>query len=761
VYARGTVADDYLLVTSYDSERDYDDRVFRFLTPERVYPIYGDASSIFYEAPSASPFYANLSRGRGHLMYGDFATRLGADSEVAAYNRSFTGLSTSLETERGMKVRVFGASTDQSIQVDQVRGEGVSGYYYLTAAGRGVPIVEGSERVVIQVRDRLHPELVIKEDVRYRFTDYEIDYEAGTLLFKRPVPSVSPEEHPVFIVTTYETARSLEQRWTGGGHVDVPLRERWQLGATAVGEEGEARDHYWLTAVDGRFLPSDDVSARLEVARSMALGEEGWAWKAAVRGRLTGEHLGYDLQVREAGRNFDNPSSPTVRAGVRKVRGRVVWSPGNGTEVTAESHSLRDRVNDEERSSVAVGTRWRWRALENRLVVDGTRSERRNQSFHSRTVSAATQWAALPRWTLGAQRDQTFGDQDLSYRPTLTTLRNRWKLNERSDLIVEHAFRDGSPIDSSFTAAALQSKVGDDVTAYANYQIDGGIAGRQNQAIVGLRHSYHPRSHLSVHTAFERTWTLRQDDASNFYAYSLAAEFLPPRNIKTSGRFEQRRGRSLDKTVVSGALDLAVGRDLFVLTKQVYTDEERVQGRGPSGAKAGLRAYRIANGLAYRPSRHDHLNGLARYERRYERNTLVTPAHRRWTDIGSFEFILEPKSQIEWFGRYAFKIADLTTRGLSTKTLTDLWMTNLRLEWGSKARWDVLGEYRLLTQHYGGERIHGASAECGWILTGNARLAGGYNFAGFHDGDLAGLSYWARGPYLKIQSKFSEATVAP
>ena len=104
-------------------------------------------------------------------MYGDFSTRLGADSEVAAYNRSFTGLSTTLETEQGMEVKVFGASMDQSIQVDQVRGEGVSGYYYLTAAGRGVPIVEGSERVVIQVRDRLHPELVLKEDVRYRFTD--------------------------------------------------------------------------------------------------------------------------------------------------------------------------------------------------------------------------------------------------------------------------------------------------------------------------------------------------------------------------------------------------------------------------------------------------------------------------------------------------------------------------------------------------------------------------------------------------------------
>ena len=73
----------------------------------------------------------------------------------------------------------------------------------------------------------------------------------------------------------------------------------------------------------------------------------------------------------------------------------------------------------------------------------------------------------------------------------------------------------------------------------------------------------------------------------------------------------------------------------------------------------------------------------------------------------------------------------------------------------------MLGEYRLLTQYYTVERIHGASVECGWIFTGNARVPGGYNFAGLHDGDLAGFSYWARGPHMKIQSKFSEGEVAP
>ena len=41
----------------------------------------------------------------------------------------------------------------------------------------------------------------------------------------------------------------------------------------------------------------------------------------------------------------------------------------------------------------------------------------------------------------------------------------------------------------------------------------------------------------------------------------------------------------------------------------------------------------------------------------------------------------------------------------------------------------------------------------------NSRLAVGYNFSGYQDEDFAGSSYWAHGPYLKIQIKFTEAGV--
>ena len=39
-------------------------------------------------------------------------------------------------------------------------------------------------------------------------------------------------------------------------------------------------------------------------------------------------------------------------------------------------------------------------------------------------------------------------------------------------------------------------------------------------------------------------------------------------------------------------------------------------------------------------------------------------------------------------------------------------------------------------------------------------MALGYNIAGNEDRDLSNASYWARGPYMKVQIKFSERDIA-
>ena len=745
LFGRGILRDGYLLAISYDSDRKFDDRVFRYLTPEQVYPIYGDASSIFYEAPSASPLFVRVSKGLSYLQYGDFSTNL-SRSELTAYSRSFTGVSSHLQGDRAA-LTMFGASTDQAVQVDELPGEGISGHYYLSASRRGIPIVEGSERVVIQTRDRLHPEQVLKEEFRYRFTDYEIDYEAGTLLFKRPVPSHSPEENPVIIVVTYEATRSLTSHWVGGGRVAFRPVETWELGTTLIGEESTARN-YWLTGLDTRWQPFQGMTVNSEVARSSQI-EEGWAWKVEAEGRIRSA-FGYDLYYRKAERTFYNPSSPTAQPGVRKVRGRVTWSPVHAFRLIGEAFHTDDAVNDEDRLSTTFGISYRSKSLTSRASLEATRLDRAGRGTRTKILNTGVDWDPTRRLTLGAERDQTFGDEDVAYRPTLNRLHARLGLNDRIDLVAEHAFRDGSFIDSSFTAVGVQSQFSDDLTAYTKYQLDGGISGEQNMAVVGLRHRYRPYPDLTFHTTFERMETLRGDRGRDFYAYSIAGEYLPPRTVKASARFEQRNGRSLDKVVASGAIDFILARDLTLLAKHTHLDEDRVS----PDLTTALRSHRFLTGLAYRAVSHDYLNALGRYEYKYEHNGLVIPVTTRSTHIGSVEMILEPRSQIEWFVRYAFKVSRLSSEGMASRALTDLWMTNLRLEWHRS--WDVLGEYRLLSQYTARDYRHGAALEIGHIIRRNARLAAGYNFAGYQDRDFSGTSYWAHGPYLKIQIKLTE-----
>lgn len=90
--------------------------------------------------------------------------------------------------------------------------------------------------------------------------------------------------------------------------------------------------------------------------------------------------------------------------------------------------------------------------------------------------------------------------------------------------------------------------------------------------------------------------------------------------------------------------------------------------------------------------------------------------------------------------------------------LTDLWSTHLRYEWSRK--WDALAEVRLLKQYQQDNLDYGSALELGYIALKNTRLALGFNIAGYQDRELSGASYWARGPYMKVQIKFSERDIA-
>ncbi len=95
--------------------------------------------------------YVKLEKGKSYLLYGDYRTDL-TETTLAAYTRSFNGLSA---------VRPVPALFRHAHRPEPVcrylPGKGFPDTTYLN----NNTIIEGSERVVIETRDRLQPDRVL------------------------------------------------------------------------------------------------------------------------------------------------------------------------------------------------------------------------------------------------------------------------------------------------------------------------------------------------------------------------------------------------------------------------------------------------------------------------------------------------------------------------------------------------------------------------------------------------------------------------
>ena len=126
---------------------------------------------------SQSKFFGKIERNESYLVFGDFNTMM-RSTEFAAYDRTFNGLMARYKAENHA-ITGFATLNDRKMQLDEIRGEGISGYYMLSSSH----ITLNSDKVRIEVRDRYHPEVVLQSVDKVRFQDYEINYVDGTLMF--------------------------------------------------------------------------------------------------------------------------------------------------------------------------------------------------------------------------------------------------------------------------------------------------------------------------------------------------------------------------------------------------------------------------------------------------------------------------------------------------------------------------------------------------------------------------------------------------
>ncbi len=198
----GRIPGNNMLTLSYDTQRPINrtagaDRIFQLDPLDRVYPLFGDSSTRYEAAQSNSKLYARVDHKRSYAMFGDFEAEM--EAPLAGYARKLTGVKAHLENSQGDFVTVTGARPDTAFARD-VFPAGVLGILQLSSG----EILPGSETVVLEIRDRRNPEVIISHETLARSVDYNLDAVTGRMFFMRYISTFDSALNLTQVIVTYE-----------------------------------------------------------------------------------------------------------------------------------------------------------------------------------------------------------------------------------------------------------------------------------------------------------------------------------------------------------------------------------------------------------------------------------------------------------------------------------------------------------------------------------------------------------------------------
>ena len=263
LYAKGRVKGKWLLTLAYDSDKNADESRFGgVVDPQSYYTIYADRSERRYDAASVRKLYIRLERPQFYALFGDFETGL-VEPQLTRYVRSLNGVKAQYRSEN-IAATVFAADTPYRHRREEIQGNGLSGPYQLGARD----ILPNSERITIEVRDRLRSERIVETKALTRHIDYDIDYIAGTLRFREPVLSRSSLLDPQIIIADYEVDGVAGRVTNAGGRATwTNAAKTLVVGGSVIRDEADTTKTT-VGGVDVRYAPNAQTEIRAEFAHS-------------------------------------------------------------------------------------------------------------------------------------------------------------------------------------------------------------------------------------------------------------------------------------------------------------------------------------------------------------------------------------------------------------------------------------------------------------------------------------------------------------
>ena len=563
VFATGRVGN-WLITGALNTQRplnqvcDGSTRLFR--DPQfcdQVYPVYGDSSTTDYLAPSIDSVYFRIERtspvpnaGSDYAMWGDYST-----PEFATASQLFTATARQLH---GAKLNfnlgnlqftgIYGNNLE-GFQRDSIAPNGTSGYYFLSRR----LVTGGSEVVYLETEELSRPGWVVERKQLNRGPDYEIDYDRGSLIFRRPIQQIEFDlfgrtlRRQVVVTYQYESAGNAnlfagrlqynfsrqpgQESWLGGSYLkqDEGDREFQLYGADLLlplGKGGRLVAEYANSTNDSIFRGNIRGSAyRFEANGEPFKGLFARAYYRSVDTNFTNNatfsfapgqtRYGAELAANITATTrlnfqYDSERNVGIASAVRGLTSvatfglldqfRPTQEPIPGSRVDNRITTIRAGVQ-QKLGVVTLGVDWLNRGREDNVFP------RRLNEDSSQLITRAD--VPLSETLIfRAQNELNLGNTDPLY-PDRTVLALDWAAAPGLTFRLGQQFLNGtrSGINSnSITSLDIlgDQRLSEDMTITSRYSILNGANGLTTQGAIGLNHRVKLAPGLRLNLGYER-----------------------------------------------------------------------------------------------------------------------------------------------------------------------------------------------------------------------------------------------------------------
>ncbi len=524
--------------------------LFNRLDPRETWPIFGDDSTIVYEAPTQGKVYARLEDGKSHVMWGNFKEVLG-ETQLAQVNRGLYGANGRFQSadttsfgERRIKVDAFAADPGTVPAREDFRGTGGSLYYL-----RNQDLTRGSERVRIEIRDR-DSSLVLATRPLSSGVDYTLDYLQGRVLLTSALSSLADDSqliragglagNPAFLVVDYEyTPTSISaNNAVYGGRASMWVNDYVKLGVTATKQEMTGGDQR-LDGIDITLRKTAGTFVKLEQGQSQGQGvgnqnSSDGGFNFAAQPTTAIPNLKANASRVEAQADLKDFGASAGRiAGYWQTRDPGYSAPGQITDRKVNQFGVQGAIpltqsvdlkvkfddrnevagNNTQTGSIDLGIKFD----KNWALTVGAREDRRSQdntispiitpvitqtpsTFGNRTdVGARVDYTADKDWSAYVFGQYTASHTGGRLENDRLGVGGRYRLNDKVSLLGEYSGGDGG----SSGKAGVEYLYSNRTSTYINYQLntdraDDGVGGRNGALVVGGKSQFSDQ--LSMYT---------------------------------------------------------------------------------------------------------------------------------------------------------------------------------------------------------------------------------------------------------------------